>query len=259
MRFVDQNASTKVTAASTTVVFTSADFDANGVVKLLLLFAGAGMTVGDITRIRIKNSGITTHDMSLAQYQAWYQRYYGIAPVAADVAMDIPFHLPPDDVGGNIDAMDVCQMLRGSNPSVEIVIGAGGAAGTVQLGWVKSDVTPLIYPFLSGNTMSIGASATSAQFPLSEGGAVKAFIMPTVGLTRLQVTLGNFKRFNLEGVSLMPESQQQRNAQVVTDPICFDLGGAQSAPTGSSYLQMDTAAGWAGAANEMAIYALRPQ
>ena len=258
-RFTDQNAATKVTAASATVVFTAADFDAAGVVKLVFLFTGAGMTVGDITRIRVKNSGITSHDFSLAQYQAWYQRYYGIAPVAADTVFELPFHLPPDDVGGNIDAMDICQMLRGSSPAIELVIGAGGAAGTVQMGWVKSTVEPKLYPVLLGSTMQIGASQFSAHFPLSEGGAIKGVVIPITGLTRFQVTLGNQKRKNVEGTLMFGELEQQRNAQVVTDPLAADMGGPQAAPAGSSFFELDTAAGWAGAANEGAIYALRGQ
>lgn len=258
-RFTDQNAATKVTAASSTVVFTAADFDAAGVVKLVFLFTGAGMTVGDISRIRIKNSGITSHDMSLAQYQAWYQRYYGIAPVAADTSFEIPFHLPPDDVGGNLEAADICQMLRGASPSVELVIGAGGAAGTVQMGWVKSTVVPKLYPVILGSVMQIGASGNSAHYPLSEGGAIKGFVMPVTGLTRVQLTLGDLKRMNIEGTTMFGELQQMRNAQVVTDPLCADIGGPQQAPAGNSFFELDTAAGWAGAANESAIYALRNQ
>ncbi len=257
MRLVDQNASTKVTAASTTVTFNSADFDAAGVVLLCFLLTGAGMTVGDITRIRIKNSGITSHDMTLAQYQAWYQKYYGIAPVAADTAFNIPFHLPPDDVGGNIDSMDTCQMLRGSNPAIEIVIGAGGAAGTIQMSWVKTTVAPKLYPCVLGSTLSIGASATSAHYSISEGGAIKSVVVPTTGLTRLQLTLGGLKRVNIEGTTMFAEIQQERNAQIVTDPIAFDLGGPQDGPSGSSAFELDTAAGWAGAANEAALYILR--
>ena len=256
MRFTDQNASTKVTAASTTVTFTAADFDPQGVVKLAFLFTGAGMTVGDLSRIRVKNAGITSHDMSLAQYQAWYQKYYGIAPVAADTAFELPFHLP-ELYASRVDDMDVSQFVPGGQPSVELVIGAGGAAGTVQLAWVKSNVKQMVYPCLLGSAMSIAASATSAHFPINEGGAIVGFTFPTTGATRINLTLAGLKRVNVEGVTLFAELMQERNAQVVTDPIAFDLGGPQSAPSGSSFVELDSAAGWAGAANETCLFILR--
>lgn len=258
MRLTDQNASTKVTAASTTITFTSADFDPTGVVKLTFLFTGAGMTVGDISRIRIKNGGKTSHDMSLAEFQAWYQKYYAIAPVAADTTFDIPFHLPPDLAGGNEDAADVCQMIPGGQPAVEIVIGAGGAAGTIQMGWVKTTVKQSHYPCLLGSAMSIAASATSAHFPLSEDGAIVGFTFPTTGATRINLTLANIKRVNIEGTALFAQLAKERNSQVVTDPIAYHVGGGQNAPAGSSFFELDSAGGWAGTANECCLYVLRP-
>lgn len=273
MRLINQNPSTKATAASGTVTFTSSDFDAAGLVAALFLFTGAGMTVGDLTRIRVKNAGITTHDMSLAQFQAWYQLYYGIAPVAADTAFILPFYLPTDRLHGepgvdqavgellrgSTDEQDICQILRGSNPSIELVIGAGGAAGTVQMAWIKSTAIPRFYPVHLGNVLAIAASSANAHYSITEPGLIKGYTLPTTGLTRGKLTLGGIDRSNIEGVTLMAESQQQRNAQVVTDPIAVDIGGATNAPQGSSYFELETAAGWAGAANEGSIFALRPQ
>ena len=254
-RFVDQNASTKVTAASTTNVFTAQDFDATGIVKLLFFLTGAGMVFGDITRFRVKNGGITTHDFSPAQFQAWYQKYYGVAPVTADVAFDIPFHLPY--LGDSVDAADICQMVPGGQPAIEIVVGAGGAAGTIQMGWIKTTVAPSMYPILLGSSMQIAASSNNAHYPLADPGVIKGVIIPTTGLTRFNLTLGGARRINIEGTTTLAQSQRERNAQVVTDPICSDLGGPQPAPSGNSYVEMDTAAGWVGAANEVCLYGLR--
>jgi hypothetical protein len=105
--------------------------------------------------------------------------------------------------------------------------------------------------------MSIAASATSAHFGLSEDGAIVGFVFPTTGATRINLTLANLKRANIEGTTLFGQIQKERNAQVVTDPICFDLGGAQPAPPGSSFIELDSAAGWAGTANETCLYVLR--
>ena len=254
-RFIDQNASTKTTAASTTVTFTAQDFDATGIVKATFFFTGAGMTVGDLTRIRVKNAGITTHDFSLAQFQAWYQKYFNISPVAADVTFDIPFHLPY--LGDNVDASDICQMIPGGQPAIELVIGAGGAAGTVQMGWVKSTVKPVMYPVMLGSAMQIAASSTNAHYPIADPGVIKGVVIPTAGLTRFNLTLGGARRINIEGTSMLAQVQKERNSQVVTDPICSDLGGVQGAPSGSSYVEIDSAAGWAGATNEVMLYGLR--
>lgn len=257
MRIVDQNTATRATAASATVVFTAQDFDAANVVKLGFLFTGAGMTVGDLTRIRVKNAGITSHDMSLAQFQAWYQKYFGVAPVAGDVSFDIPFHLPNVD-NDNVDMSDLSQMVQGQQPSIELQIGAGGAAGTVQMSWVKNpDVKPKMFPILFGSQMQIAASQPSAHYNLSEPGAIKGVILPTTGLTRARLELEGRRRFNIEGTTLYAQLQRERNAQVVTDPIAFDLGGPQSGPSGSSGIEIETAVGWAGVANEIALYAHR--
>ena len=255
MRIVDQNTATRTTAASTTVTFTAQDFDAAGVVKLGFLFTGAGMTVGDLTRIRVKNAGITSHDFSLAQFQSWYQKYFGVAPVAADTAFDIPFHLP--NLFDNVDEADLSQMVPGGMPAIELVIGAGGAAGTVQMSWIKSTQRPRMFPVIYGSAMQIAASQPSAKYPISEPGAIKGVILPTTGLTRARLELGTGRRFNIEGTTLYAQLQRERNAQIVTDPICFDIGGPEAAPFGSG-LELETAAGWAGVANEAAIYAHRP-
>lgn len=256
MRTTDQNASTKVTAASVTITFTSADFDPAGVVALVFFFTGAGMTVGDITRIRVKNKGKTSHDMSLAEFQAWYQKYYGIAPVAADTTFVLPFHLPPDFVGGDTDKMDVSQMVPGDQPAIEIVIGAGGAAGTIQMGWIKTDQKQTHYPCLLGSAMSIAASVTNGHFALAENGGVVGFTFPTTGATRINLVLNGRKRVNIEGTAMFAQLMRERNSQVVTDPIAFDLGGVESAGPGST-IELDSAAGWAGTANEICLYVLR--
>jgi hypothetical protein len=262
MRFIDHNASTKVTAAASTVTFTSQDFDPAGVVALIFLFTGAGMTFGDLTRLRVKNSGVTAMDVDQLHFMAFCQRYYGVAPVAGDVRFMIPFYLPGGGgpCGEDSDYRDQCQMIRGSQPSVELVIGAGGAAGTVQMGWIKSTAEPKLYPTLLGSAMGIAAATFSSHYPVSEGGAVKGFGINSVGATRVQFTLGGKRRVNIEGVNMLIESQdQERNTLVVADPHFVDLGGAEPAPQGSSYLELDAAAGWAGAANELSLYSLRPQ
>lgn len=260
-RVIDQNASTKVTAASTTVTFTAADIPANGVVAYIARFTGAGMTVGDLTRIRVKSGGQTIYDMDFAHYQAFIQRlsqsHY--TPVAADTSMLIPFWLPDLE---NEDQQDLCQMPFGQPPTVELVIGAGGAAGTVQLGYIVSNVQPKLYAIALGSQMNIPASVNQARFPFVEPGLVIGLQLPTVGLTRFQAVLNGAKRIEIEGTEMLFFSQrwnQVSSATGITSPAYTKIVGPQSAPAGNSGVVLDTAAGFAGVANELLVHALRPQ
>lgn len=261
MRIIDQNASTKVTAASTTVTFTASDVPANGVVAYHGFFTGAGMTLGDVTRFRVKSGGQTIFDMDNAHYVAFMQRLRRgkRVPQATDTTFTIPFWLPDVE---NEDMADLSQMPFGQPPTIEIVIGAGGAAGTLQFGYTVSNIRPQLYPVALGSQMNIAASVNQARFPFTEPGIVLGFQVNSVGLTRLQASLGGVKRVEIEGTSMLFEAtandQTADLATDVVDPVHVKLVGGQSAPQGSA-LVLDTAVGWAGVANEAVIHGVRSQ
>lgn len=264
MRTVNQNASTKVTAASSTVTFTPNDIPGDRVVAYMFLFTGAGMTVGDLTRIRIKAGGNTIWDVSFAHFQAWQQRFFpsNLAAAAADTILHVPLYLP--DIQDE-DSADVCQFPRGQAPTVELVIGAGGAAGTCQAAWIQTDVDrapgggSLVYPALYSNALNWSASTNNNRYPISEGGLVRGISINPVGLTRYKVVLYDRTRYQIEGTSLLLAEQRDRNVATIVDPIAHKIVGMQQAPPGVSYLEADLAAGWAGTANEAGFYVLRPQ
>lgn len=257
-RFFDQNASTKVTAATTTVTFTPQDLPTRGIVALHFLFTGAGMTFGDLSRIRVKVGGATLWDVSgthLIQFIARFSRGR-VVPAAGDTTFTLPFYLPDQE---NEDAADVSQLPAGPT-TVELVIGAGGAAGTVQVAYTLSTVAPQVYPVLLESNLNIAASASGAGYPLDEVGVVQAIGINSVGLTRLQVILSGHKRVEIEGTALLGETQRQYDAQAATtDPRFIKLPGPESALSGASRLILDTAAGWAGAANDFSLFAYRAQ
>jgi len=260
-RYYDQNAGTKATAAATTVVFTATDIPGAGVVAYHFLFAGAGMTFGDLTRIRVKGAGQTLFDVDPTALQAWINRYYGsnLAPVAGDVSFTIPFWYPTQ-AQGDPQAGDFSQMPSGLAPTIELVIGAGGAVGTVQAAWTISDMKPTATPALLGSAMNIGVGpAVNQHYPLFEQGGVKGVCLNTTGLTRARLVMGGLQRMNIEGTTLFSEIQRFANTNLPADPVFVDLGGPQSAPAGNSYWELDVTGAWAGATNESTLYAIRGQ
>lgn len=261
-RFLDFNQSSKVTAASTTVTFTATDIPGDGVIAYILDFTGAGMAIGDLSRIRLKAGGNQIFDVDFAHFSSWFERYAfsNRAPLAADTSMMIPLMLP--GLRSEEDA-DRSQFPRGAAPSLELVIGAGGAAGTVTCHWVRTTVPAVFYPALLGNVLNWSASTNNNRYPLTEGGAIKAITLNTTGLTRGRLEIAGVKRFEASGLGLI-ESQRFDSPATISNPICYDvagpgLGGGQVATPGNSALYGDLAAGWAGVANEAAVYAIRGQ
>lgn len=262
-RFLDFNQSTKVTAANTTVTFTATDIPGDGVVAYILDFTGAGMTIGDLTRIRVKAGGNQIWDVDFAHYAAWFERYSysNRAPAAADTRMTIPFWLPGYS---DENVADQSQFPKGAAPSLELVIGAGGAAGTVTCSWLRSTVAPKWYPAFLGNTLNWAASTNNNRYPLTEPGTIKGIGLNTTGLTRGRLELGGVKRFEAGSAGLI-ESQSYYSPVTLANPLMYDLAGpdfltgGQSAPPGVSAIYGDLAAGWAGVANEASVFALRNQ
>lgn len=264
-RYVDWSAGPKVTAASTPVQWTGNDIPANGVVAYHVELTGAGMTFGDITRIRVKSQGVTIIDLDNAHFTSFFQRYSksNRALVAGDTFFTIPLWLPENEAEGDEKGADECQMPRGGAPTVELQIGAGGAAGTALIGYTVSDRAPKWFPIIVGNALQVVASTASARYPLYEPGGVKGFSINTTGLDRVKLVLGGVQKYHSDGV-LAQAVQDDRNLATGLNPIWLDVGGRDlsglmSAPQGSSYIELATAAGWAGAANESGMYALRPQ
>lgn len=261
-RFLDFNASSKVTAASSTVTFTATDIPGDGVIAYILDFTGAGMTIGDLSRIRLKAGGNQIWDCDFAHFTSLYERYsFGNrAPVAADTSMMLPLFLPGLR---REEEADECQFPRGAAPSLELVIGAGGAAGTVTAHWVRTTIAPKFYPAFLANVLNWSASTNNNRYPVTEGGAVKAVTLNTTGLTRGRLELSGVKRFEASGVGLI-ESQRFDSPATISNPICYDvagpgLGGGQVATPGNSAIYGDVGATWAGVANEAGVYAIRGQ
>lgn len=270
MRYTDWSAAPKVTAASTPVVWTGTEIPANGVVAYHVELTGAGMTFGDITRIRVKSQGASIIDIDNAHFTAFYQRYSKTNRVlaAADTFFTIPLWIPEvededgDDERGIVGA-DWSQMPRGGAPTVELQIGAGGAAGTALIGYTVSDRAPKFFPVMLGSSLQIAASNANGKYPLFEQGGIKGFSINTTGLDRVKLVQGGVQKFHSDGV-LCQAMQDDRNLAVTLNPIFLDVGGRNlkglmSAPAGSSFLELATGAGWAGVTNESVIYALRPQ
>jgi hypothetical protein len=263
MRFSDFNASAKVTAANATVTFSGTDIPANGVIAYHFQLTGAGMTFGDITRFRIKSQGTTVFDVDNAHLTAWIQRYSDVnrLMVAADTVWSMWLNLPDLE---NEDVADQSQMPRGGAPTIELQIGAGGAAGTVLCGYTVTDQAPKLYPVFYGSALQFPAGpSANSRYGFSEPGGVKGFGLNTTGLTRAKFVQGGVQRMQGDGV-FIGSFQDWEQGVASLNPIFNDiggrtLGGLMPAPANSSYIELDLAAGWAGVGNELSLYAFRPQ
>lgn len=268
MRFTDFSSSEKVTAASGTVKFDETDIPIPGLINVQFGFTGAGMTVGDIARIKCKADGTEFINITWEQYKSALQRYDEdhTPPADADTQFTLNFnHWWIDDDEG---IADLSQFPRNASKlSIELVLDAGAAAGTCTAGYTISDVKPLYYPFWYSNSSGwASATATNKKYPFNEPGLIKALQFPSAGLSRLRGVFvgGKGQRFNADAVRLREMALNGvAAASPLTDPFTVDIGGPrlESAVVAlqGSYLEGDTVNVTWLADGEFGILAYRPQ
>lgn len=267
MRFSDFSSSSKTTAASGTVRFDETDIPIPGLIAIHLAFAGAGMTVGDIARIKLKADGTEIVNITWEEYKSAFQRYTESHNPPADTDTTVTIYLNHFWIDDDDGLADLSGFIRNASKLLlELTLDSGAAAGTCTVGYTISDVKPLYYPFWYSNSSTFAAAtATNLKFPLNEAGEVKAIQAPSAGLTRMRcVLVGQGQRFNADASRLAELARSGlANGTPVTDPITIDVGGprlesAGPAPQGS-YLEVDTdVAAWV-ANGEFAVMAYRSQ
>lgn len=267
MRFTDYSSSSKVTAASGTVKFDETDIPIPGLIAVHLGFAGAGMTAGDIGRIKMKADGTEFINITWEQYKATMQRFDEDHTPPADTDTEVTLNLNHWWIDDDEGLADLSQFPRNASKlSLELVLDAGAAAGTCTAGYTITDVKPLYFPFWYSNSSAwAAADATNKKYPFNEPGLIKALQFPSAGLLRLRgVFVGVGQRFNADAQRLKQMALNGVAAGTpLADPLCIDIGGprlesAVSAPQGS-YLEGDTAAATWVADGEFGILAYRPQ
>jgi len=256
-KYTDFNAATKAfnPAAVTTITFTGSDIPGPGVVAYHLYMTGDN-TFADLTRIRLKANGETIWDVDPGHYRTFVERMSrsNFAVPTAGVRFTIPlYHM---DAKG--DDRYLAQFPQGATPTIEIVVGAGIATGSMVCGYSMVDAPPTAFVKLLGSQMNIAAGATNGTYPIMGSGFLRGYSLNTTGLNRKRLILNGVQRDQTDG-TIDLEQDQLESPQTITNPLFHKLHGVEEIfSNGRSQLYIDSAGGWAGTANELTTYTIHP-
>lgn len=267
MRSIGYYGTARAVPASGTVTWSGDDIPSAGGLAALVFSAsaaGGGLAAANVNLIRVKADGELVCDLAWDELIAFHEAWgpHGTNLGAVPQRYYLPFHLPdaPTD-----EAADVCGFPFGAKCTVELFTGASGA-GNIKLGWLKASRRPQVQPRLLGSAANIGASQTSRQYalPVSRGDTLRALAINNTGLTRMQMFLRGQMVVNVTGAgdsegALLTAAGLWDGAITNVNPVWTRLPINVPASSDDAYLQVDTGATWAGTANRISIYAVRPQ
>jgi len=246
-----------------TLRFNQSDIPGPGVVGYQLVMSGANNDLGAITRIRVRSNGVPFIDVTPTQLIAYCNTFSRDRMLLTTAAQRFTIPLWNLDAP-TPDGQDVCQFPVEGAPEVEITTDNSTSAGTILCGYTFTDVPAEASPLLVASPMTIAASTVNSRYAFAENGLVRGVYVPHTGLERLQVYLGGELALHGAGPAWAAGTYGDMLAEFMrvdgagqTPAVPFqriDIGKA--APPGS-YVALDTAAGWAGVANEMVLYAMR--
>jgi hypothetical protein len=228
--------------------------------------------IDDITRIRVSANGANIFNCTPLQLRAFWQAYSGgtVKYPATSQTLTIPFCFLDAPTP---EQADLSQFPMGAQAQVEVALAATAAAGVALLGWTETTIEPAFFPRLLSSVLNIPASAALQRYNFQESGTVRGFQIPHTGLSRCKLTLAgqafpylpglqfnalaNLGDMLLEAESLYGSGPGSAGAVAAITAAPFSLVSAGiPAPMDSSYLELETGAGWAGVANEMSLYAV---
>lgn len=283
-RYTNFLGSAKVIAATTaqTLVWTGNDLPGSGLVALHFAFKGSGNAANTLAevfpasggRLRVRADGNTIVDLNFGMFSAHQERFSqaNYAPLSTATAFSLWLNM--SDIVDD-DLADTCQFPKGAMCTVELTTAATTKLGSAVCGWTQTNVPAKFSPYLVGQQMNIPAGAINQSFPISEPGLIRGYGLPTVGLDRAKLTLQGFDWdflpgavYNTADVTAAPlgdmfrDSEQIENGIVITNPIWHRVNELPGSVGGSRVELTTTAAtgsSWAGTANELTIWSVRPQ
>jgi hypothetical protein len=254
------------------LTWTASQIPSARVVAYHLALQGAGNDLADITRIRVSANGANIYNVTPLQLRAFWEHYSGgaIKYPATSQALTIPFCLLDAPTP---EQADICQFPSGAQAQVEVSLAATAAAGIAILGWTETTIEPVLFPRLLASVLNVPASAALQRYNFQESGMVRGFQLPHTGIDRCKLTLAGQDFSYLPGLqfnalanlgdmlfdaeSLYGDGPGSAGtvAAIAAEPFSRVSAGI-AAPIDSSYLELQTGAGWAGAANELCLYAV---
>lgn len=247
-----------------TITFPANEIEGAGVIGYDVLFQG-GADIADIDRVRVFASGDLILDMSQTQLRTWIEATHRTGTVQATT--DTRFHIPlymPDMV--TRDERDSCQFPLGAQPQVEIDFLNTVPAGTAIIGWTKTDQQPMFASRLYSAVLNFSASQTNARYALQDGGIIRGIIINTAGVDRARLVLSDREVFRIPGPqfngltfgNMILATRMNESPISLTDPFFVPISFGIPASVGSSYLELDTGAGWDGVSNEIVVWSFVP-
>lgn len=252
------NAASKTLTATTaeTIVFNPNEIPGSGVVQYMIQLTGTNNDYDSLDRVRIKASGQTIWDVTEVHLTALIQRLSRAneSMASGDTNFSIPLYIPD----GKGDERYLSGFPAGMSPVVEIDKDNSGGAGTAFCGWAQWSKPFSFFPMYLGSQMNIAASATNARHNITQPGLLRGFSLNTTGLDRARLVVGGREVFNLDDQFLL-QSQLLENSDTATNPLFIKLHDPLPITLGgSTYLEVDTGAGWGGTSNELSVYTLVP-
>lgn len=177
--------------ATTTVQWTSADFDAAGTVRLQLILQRTAGTfdLNDILRVKVKQNGQTIIDATVAQIQSMQERLAKAhnSDALAGWILNIPLNLLD---GVTDDDADKVQFMPGAACTVEVTFATDATgAGIVFLQVTKTDQPAHFYPTFIGTPLGVAGAVNGRRVPISAPGVVQGWAIGTADVRELKLIL----------------------------------------------------------------------
>lgn len=250
---------------ASTVTFPANEIEGSGVIAYNIHLQGAGNDLVDVDEVRVFSSGDIILQASPAQLRTFIEGTHktGSVQATSETTLHVPLYLP-DAV--DRDSRDSCQFPAGAQPQVEIDFLATAAAGTCMISWTVTDVPPAYVSRFYKTITNVPASATAARIALQDGGIIKGFVLNTVGVAQARLVLSGRETMRLPGPQFaaltfgnaLLQTRMGEQPYTITDPFFIPVSAGLQAAVGSSYIELDTGAAWAGAANELCVWSVVP-
>lgn len=253
------------TTADTIIVPSDKFVQKRGIVKLLIVTTT--LQFQHLTQIVVKVGDREVFNMTPTQFRLYLQRFMpeksgSVYPAAAATSWEIPFYALEFDEG---DPRRYLQQLEPGEIQLELTKDATPGASTVQVGWVyDEDVQAQAYFRVSRRAIGVAASQTLEDKRFTGEGFLKFWILNTTGLTEGRIYADvspdaekrDYRRLFIGSGTMLAQNQRMEDGSAATNPICQRVMDPYL--RARMMLELTTAAGWAGAANELVMGHLIP-
>lgn len=217
----------------------------------LATLSGVGGTLANLARVVTKQGGNDMFNLSGVQYRHWFEAesFDHISYGGADTTFLIAFN---DIAERDEDEADLLAFPLQTIPTIELSMGAVGA-GNIEFAWLFSTQNPTFARKLLRSQMGVPIGSTSgADFNISEAGVLNGFLLPTTGLTQIEVHAANDQPEDLLAAALIAQ-QRINGATTLVDPLYVKISPVALGGFGTDKLKVHTDGAWGGLTEETVL------